>query len=353
MSNTEFKDGENRLQHIVAPLLSWYDANARELPWRLNTDPYRVWVSEIMLQQTQVNTVIAYYNRFMAQIPDVAALARIEEEQLLKLWEGLGYYSRARNLQKSARIIMTEYAGRFPQNFDAIRALPGIGDYTAGAISSISFNKPIPAVDGNVLRVMARFTDSTEDIAAPAVKKRFSALLAKIYPADRCGDFTQSLMELGATICQPKRMPQCLACPLMDLCCAYKDGTQSVLPVKAKKQLRRKEDKTVFLLCCGEKIAVTRRADNVLLAGMWEFPNISENMSLAQAKEQLERWEIDATKITAGVNKKHVFTHVEWQMCSYIVLCERENPEFLWVTRTALEEEIALPSAFSTFLKQI
>ncbi|MGE4354087.1 MAG: A/G-specific adenine glycosylase [Oscillospiraceae bacterium] len=340
----------NDFQDIVKPLLAWYDSNARVLPWRENTVPYRVWVSEIMLQQTQVETVIPYYDRFMRQLPDISSLANVSEGELLKLWEGLGYYSRARNLQKAARTIMAEYGGHFPEAYSDILSLPGIGQYTAGAIASICFGQPTPAVDGNVLRVVTRFTGYYEDISTPEVKHKVTDLLYKVYPKERSGDFTQSLMELGAMVCLPKALPKCSVCPAAFLCRAYRTGTQMDLPVKAKKKPRKKEKKTVFLLRCGEKIAVRRREANILLGRLWEFPNTPGDLTSVQAEDVLAQWGISVLAAVKGIRKKHVFSHVEWDMESYVVTCENMPAGFKWVTKEKLTAEMALPSAFQAFL---
>ncbi|MGE4484159.1 MAG: A/G-specific adenine glycosylase [Oscillospiraceae bacterium] len=354
METTAFGVNEtNRLCGIVVPLLSWYDENARVLPWRENTEPYRVWVSETMLQQTQVETVIPYYNRFMRQIPDIQSLAETGQEKLFKLWEGLGYYTRARNLKKAAQTIMAKYNGRFPEAYGDILSLPGIGKYTAGAIASICFGQPVPAVDGNVLRVAARLTGYDADISAPEVKDKVTGLLCGIYPKTRSGDFTQSLMELGATVCLPKGSPKCGNCPVAFLCRAYQTGSQMSIPVKAKKRPRKKERKTVFLLHCGDKIAVRQRETNTLLGGLWEFPNAVGDMTIKQAGHMLAQWGISVATMAEGAHKKHVFTHVEWEMASYIVICENMTAEFLWVTKDELTREMTLPSAFQGFFSVV
>ena len=261
------------LKKIVQPLLDWYDANARILPWREQPEPYRVWLSEIMLQQTRVEAVKPYFERFLAALPTIRSLAEAPEDRLMKLWEGLGYYNRARNLQKAARMILERHNGMFPSDFEEILALPGIGEYTAGAISSIAFGRPVPAVDGNVLRVMSRLLESAEDIAQPAVKVNITHALKQIYPEQRCGDFTQSLMELGATVCLPNGKPKCRECPLAELCLARLNGKVAELPVKAPKKARKLENRTVLLLFCGNRIAIRRREEKGLLAGLYEFPN--------------------------------------------------------------------------------
>lgn len=340
------------LSVIVQPLLAWFGTHARILPWRAKRTPYRVWVSEIMLQQTQVHTVIPYYERFLAALPDIEALAGTEEEDLLKLWEGLGYYSRARNLQKAAQIIVREHGGRFPEEVGAIRALPGIGDYTAGAIASICFGKPTPAVDGNVLRVMARLTGDDADITAPAFKKRAAARLAAVYPPGRCGDFTESLMELGATVCLPNGQPLCAECPLAFCCRARALGLTSVLPVKAAKKARREEALTVFLLRCGGRVAVRRRAPGGLLGGLWEFPNAAGQLDAEKALRELADAGLAARGLCPGPDRRHLFTHITWNMTSFTADCESPGGDYVWVTPEELAA-LALPTAFEPFRRAV
>lgn len=356
-STAQYDTNGLRLAEIVEPLLAWYRQNARVLPWRENTDPYRVWVSEIMLQQTRVDTVIPYYERFMARLPTVRALAEAREEELLKLWEGLGYYSRARNLQKAARYICAEFGGAFPRTYERLCSLPGVGPYTAGAISSIAFELPEPAVDGNVLRVLSRLTESSRDIADPAVKKQMSAALAEVYPAGHCGDFTQSLMELGAVVCVPNGFPKCEACPLRGLCRAFQHGTQTEFPFQTKKQPRRAEKKTVLLLCCGGTVAVRKRPPGGLLGGLWEFPCLDGALSQAETAAWLERQGARTEHIEKAMRRKHIFTHVEWDMSAFRVSCaapfQPDGGGLTWVTLEKLEAEIALPTAFRRFVKAL
>ena len=259
---------------VTGRLLDWYNTHRRDLPWRESTDPYRVWVSEIMLQQTRVAAVLPYYRRWMEALPDVAALAAVEEDRLMKLWEGLGYYSRARNLQRAAKVVMENHGGRFPDTFEGLRALPGIGDYTAGAVASIAFHRPVPAVDGNVLRITARLAALGEDILSPGGRRLFTDMVAELVPPDRPGDFNQALMDLGATVCLPNGQPDCGACPLAALCAAHAAGRETDFPVKRKKQTRRREEMTVYLLLREGRIALRRREARGLLAGLWEFPHI-------------------------------------------------------------------------------
>ena len=278
------------LEYLSERLLPWYADHYRDLPWRENRAPYRVWLSEIMLQQTRVEAVKGYYARFLQQLPTIAALADASEETLLKLWEGLGYYSRVRNLQKAARQIMEKHGGVFPQTYDEVRALAGIGPYTAGAICSICFDLPTPAVDGNVLRVVSRFTASDAPITDEAVKRETARMLAAVYPKGHCGTFTQALMELGATVCLPNGAPQCKDCPLQGLCEAEKQGRQRDFPVKAAKKPRRAEERTVLILRCGDKLAVCKRPERGLLAGLWQLPDTVGTLSAQDALAQAEQW---------------------------------------------------------------
>ena len=262
------------LNALTAPLLAWYDLNGRTLPWRSVVTPYRTWVSEIMLQQTRVGAVIPYFERFMEELPDVSALAAVSEERLLKLWEGLGYYSRARNLQRAAKIVVSDFGGALPQSYHALLSLPGIGEYTAAAIASINFSEPVAAVDGNLLRVAARVSGCGEDIMDAKVRRLFRQRLDAAIDLDRPGAYNQAMMDLGATVCLPNGAPKCEICPARTVCEAYKNGLTEVLPVRAKKKSRRVEERTVLLLFQGGKVALRKRPDTGLLASLWEFPSI-------------------------------------------------------------------------------
>lgn len=341
-----------KLDSAVTPLLLlWYRKHARDLPWRHSDDPYRVWLSEIMLQQTRVDTVIPYYERFLRQVPDIPALAAFDEGQLLKLWEGLGYYSRARNLQKAARVIVSQHGGRFPVDFDDIRALPGIGDYTAGAIASISFEQATPAVDGNVLRVVARLT-RTATVDAPPVKKQISAALADIYPDEGRGDFTQALMELGAVVCLPNGPPLCDVCPLAGLCQAHAAGDMTDYPAKSEKAARKVQDMTVFVLDCGGAVALQRRPDDGLLAGLWQMPNLPGHMDTEQALAQVCAWGAQPAEVLDKTNRKHIFTHIEWRMRCYHIACKKRPVDFVWADSGQLAGQYALPTAFRKCLPE-
>ena len=314
-------------------LLDWYDVHKRPLPWREELSPYRIWISEIMLQQTRIEAARGYFHRFLTALPTLEALAAAEEETVLKLWEGLGYYSRARNLHKCARLLVSEYGGQFPTTAAELRKLPGIGDYTAGAIASIAFGQAEPAVDGNVLRVLSRFTRSGESIGDAKVKNRFREELRAIYPAGRCGDFTSALMELGEVVCTPGT-PECSRCPLAELCEAHAQGEETHYPVMPEKKPRRVEHRRVLLLICGDRVALRRRPDKGLLAGLWEFPNDTETDPPADGAPCGEA--------------AHIFSHVEWHMKGYVIPCERELPGYEWADRQR-RTELAIPTAFRYF----
>ena len=336
-------------ENLPGALLPWYEQNRRQLPWRENRDPYRIWISEIMLQQTRVEAVKGYYARFLAACPDVKSLASAPDEQLHKLWEGLGYYSRVRNLKKAAQVVMEEHDGQFPKEYEKILALPGIGEYTAGAICSIAWDMPTPAVDGNVLRVISRLTDDATPIDDPKYKKSVRQRLEAIYP-DRAGDFTQGLMELGATICGPNRKPQCDLCPCAAFCLGYQRGTAENLPVKAPKKKRRTEDMTVFVLCCDGKYALRKRGDTGLLAGLWEFPHCPGRLETADALREVENFGLKPKEIHKVVEKNHIFTHIEWVMRGVYVEVDRENEAFTWLSLEEIQTQAALPTAFRQFI---
>ncbi len=349
----------HQLKQIVEPLLAWYHTNKRDLPWRKNNAPYRVWISEIMLQQTRVETVIPYYERFMKHYPTIPSLAASKDEVLLKLWEGLGYYSRAKNLKKAAQIICSQYHGNFPEQYNDILALPGIGAYTAGAISSISFEQAKAAVDGNVLRVITRLTGDNQDITDIGFRRQITTELEKIYPAQKRGDFTQSLMELGAVICVPNGLPKCPTCPLSSLCSAYQSGTQLQYPVKKQKAARKVEEITVLVLQCQNKIAVRKREKKGVLSGMWELPNWNGFFTEKQVFEQLAglqpQFDIHKSSIGQKERLKHIFTHIEWHMECMQIACDKEYTfhDIIWVTTEELASEIALPTAFRKVYKKL
>ncbi len=344
-------------KETVPYLLHWFEYNRRILPWREDPTPYHVWVSEIMLQQTRVEAVKGYYDRFLTYLPEIKDLAQATEETLLKLWEGLGYYNRVRNMQKAALVIMEQYDGEMPGDYEKLRGLPGIGDYTAGAIASIAFGLPYPAVDGNVLRVMSRIACNRADITKDATKRTLTEDLKSIMPKES-GDFNQSLMELGATVCIPNGKPLCEQCPVMHLCRAFQNGQEMQLPVKAPKKERRIEKRTVYLVFLGDKVLLHRREEKGLLAGLWEFPNCIREKSNRKGKKA-----------------KHIFSHVEWHMEGIRIevqnreeMTEQEHLEYWrqqlaegpeeqerWVFATVKEmkEKYPIPSAFEAYVKEI
>lgn len=341
---------EATLSRLPPPLLAWYRAAARDLPWRNTRDPYRIWVSEIMLQQTRVAAVLGYYARFLEAFPTAEALASAPEERLLKLWEGLGYYSRARNLRRAARIVAER--GGFPDTFGGLLELPGVGEYTAAAIASAAFARREAAVDGNVLRVMTRLTDCHDDIAAPQTKKRVRAQVQAVFPEgeEDVRVFNQALMELGATVCVPNGPPQCLLCPVRALCLGRERGTAEELPVKAPKRARRAEEKTVFLLLREGRIALRKRPETGLLAGLWEFPNAEGALAEEAAGEAVRAWGLEPRAWKNRLTAKHIFSHVEWHMTGYTLEVSGPGPEdFTWVD--ALERH-AVPSAFARFREE-
>lgn len=340
------------LTGITGPLLGWYDVNQRTLPWRGTRDPYKVLVSEIMLQQTRVAAVLPYYQRWMEELPSVDALANVEEERLMKLWQGLGYYSRARNLRKAAGMIIESFGGRFPEEYADILKLPGVGEYTAGAVASIAFGQAVPAVDGNVLRVAARVAGDDGDILRPEVRRRFRELVGAVMPPDRPGEFNQAMMDLGAMVCLPNGTPVCRRCPLAEQCEADRLGLQEVLPVRRKKAARRVEELTVFLLLRNGRTAVRRRADRGLLAGLWEFPHVPGALDEEAAGKAIENWGLTAVEWRKKLTAKHIFTHVEWNMTGYLLETAGDGRGLVWADRAELEE-LAVPSAFARFLDEI
>ncbi len=337
------------LAGLWAAVEPWYRTHARDLPWRRTEDPYRIWVSEIMLQQTRVAAVLGYYARFLQAFPSVEALAAAPEDQLMKLWEGLGYYSRARNLQKAARLIVE--LGGFPRDYEGWLALPGVGEYTAAAVVSAAFAQPRAAVDGNVLRVMSRLTDCHEDVLSPAVKRSFREALQTIVPAAEADIriFNQVMMELGAMVCVPNGPPRCGECPAAALCLGRQRGTAESLPVKAAKKPRRREEMTVLVLERQGRVALRRRGDGGLLAGLWEFPNLPGALDEAGAAEALSAWGLQPREWKNQLTARHIFTHVEWHMTGYTLEVTGPGPsEFFWADGVALAER-AVPSAFARY----
>ena len=336
----------DELTQLPIPLLQWYHENARTLPWRSDPTPYHVWVSEIMLQQTRVAAVLEYYRRFMEALPTVADLAAVEEDRLLKLWQGLGYYNRARNLQKAARQVVEEFGGTFPGDYETLLGLSGVGEYTAGAIASIAFGQPVPAVDGNVLRVVSRLTGDGSDITRPDTKKRMWADLKAVIPVRAPGDFNQAMMDLGATVCLPNGAPLCEKCPAADFCRARLESRTGELPYKPPKKARRVEDRVVFLLFHEGKVALRQRPKKGLLGGLWEYPN-----EPSPAWDCLAGWGIQPVDLADGGTGKHIFTHIEWHMTCRVMETANETLPEGWVGagREELRRDYAVPNAFQSF----
>lgn len=329
------------LERLPVPLLEWYHENARVLPWRSDPTPYHVWVSEIMLQQTRVAAVLGYYERFLEALPTVSDLAACPEEKLMKLWQGLGYYSRARNLQKAARQIVERHGGEFPTNYEDIRALAGVGDYTAGAIASIALGQAVPAVDGNVLRVVSRLTGDRRDVTRPGTRAAVTEAVREVLPVHAAGEFNQALMDLGATVCLPNGAPLCERCPARDFCAARRSGCAAELPVKAPKPSRRVEERMVWLIFRDKKVALRQRPGKGLLAGLWEYPNEPAG----------EVGPPVPGEVSFAGGGKHIFTHIEWHMKAYTVKAAGEElpPGWVWADREELGERYSVPSAFQAF----
>lgn len=355
------------VKQLIKPALDWFYENKRPLPWREGKNPYHIWVSEIMLQQTRVEAVKPYYDRFVAQLSDPAALASCQEDRLLKLWEGLGYYNRARNMQKAARIMVEQYDGKMPQTFDEIIALPGIGPYTAGAVASIAFDEPVPAVDGNVLRILARVSADDSDISLDATKKRFAGVLQKIMPRNVSGDFNQALMEIGALVCVPNGEPHCGECPWKELCEAKRHGKIRELPVKKKAKARRIERRTVLIIRDGEKILLHKRPSKGLLAGLYELPNVLANLDDGEAVKYVEKLGLQPLHVQKLPEAKHIFSHVEWHMTGFMIrvadmgaagsdetLIRRWKEEgYLLAPVVSIRREYPIPAAFEAFATHV
>ena len=336
------------LSQLPSLLLPWYHVSRRDLPWRQDREPYHIWVSEIMLQQTRVEAVKGYYERFLSALPTVEALANCDDDLLHKLWEGLGYYSRVRNLKKAATVIMEQHDGRFPKTHEEILKLPGIGAYTAGAVCSIAYGLPTPAVDGNVLRVFSRLLNDPSPIDLPETKKAVTQALSEVYPKE-AGDFTQALMELGATLCGPNRAPDCENCPCKCICQGYRHNTADTLPVKAPKKAKRQEDRTVFILCCDGRYALEKRPSRGLLAGLWQFPNTEKHLDTHQALETVQSMGLQPREIIREVERKHIFTHIQWNMKGIYLEAAEPCGDFHWFTPAEIRTQAALPTAFRQF----
>lgn len=349
--------GAERIRQMTPFLLGWYEKNKRILPWRENPVPYYVWISEVMLQQTRVEAVKPYFARFIAHLPDIRALSRVEDVALLKLWEGLGYYNRARNLKKAAQLVMEQYNGKMPADYEKLLSLPGIGSYTAGAIASIAYGIAVPAVDGNVLRVLSRLTADDRDIMKQSVKKSAEELLKENMPQAEAAAFNQAMMEIGAMLCLPNGEPKCRECPLATFCLAHAQGEELAYPVKKAQKERRIEEHTILLLCTADRqVGIKKRADKGLLAGLYEFPNLEGKLSENEVLSYLEKQGLKAEGIKKLENAKHIFSHVEWHMSGYeIEVAEKKEPakELLFVELTLLQSEYPVPNAFAAYKKHL
>ena len=343
------------LKLMAEPLVKWYREQKRDLPWRVDVTAYKVWVSEIMLQQTRVEAVKPYYARFLEVFPTIADLANAKEDVLLKMWEGLGYYNRVRNMQKAAQQVMIEYGGEFPGTYEEIRSLTGIGNYTAGAISSFAFGIPKPAVDGNVLRVISRLTASYEDIMKASTRERVEEELEELIPAGAASDFNQGVIELGAIVCVPNGAPKCEECPLAHLCRAHEKGIELELPVKSKAKERRIEKKTVFVFQDGDHVAIKKRPAKGLLAGLYELPNVEGHLTEDEALAYCKQIGLSPLRIQKLEDGKHIFSHVEWQMIGYrIRVDELEKScreKMLFIHPEEIQAEYPIPAAFETYVK--
>lgn len=352
------------LQGIPSLLLTWYSRYKRQMPWRDCGNSYYIWLSEIMLQQTRVEAVRAYFLRFVAELPTIEALAGCGEEKLLKLWEGLGYYNRVRNLQKAAQMVMEQYHGELPRDYRELLRLPGIGEYTAGAIASIAYGIAVPCVDGNVMRVLSRITADPADIAQPAAKRHYQALVqawldglaSSAGQAENAavGNFNQALMELGATVCLPNGAPQCAICPVAQRCLAHQQGREEAFPIKAAKALRRQEKKTICVMLYGDLVLLQKRPDSGLLAGLWEFPHLDGWASRSSVQSWLASFGAEAEGLYTLKKAKHVFSHIEWLMQGYLIYltCKAPLPG-RWIALSDLRQNYALPNAIQAYSREL
>lgn len=327
-------------------LLNWYDNNARILPWREDKSAYRIWVSEIMLQQTRVEAVRPYFERFIHEISTLEQLANTSDDTLHKLWEGLGYYHRVKNMKACAMTCVEQYMGELPKSAKELKQLPGIGDYTAGAIASIAYGEHIAAVDGNVLRVFSRVLISEDDILKESTKKKFQDIILDYIPVDKSAEFNQALMEVGALICVPNGAPRCNICPLSQQCLGYHSGDAHRLPNKTKKKKRRIEDKTIIIVVCKDKILLHKRADEGLLAGLYEFSTVNEKLLKRDISLYLKQYNIIKTRNLPCA--KHIFSHVEWHMKGYLVEVS-EMHEGQWCSFDDIQQLYAIPTAFKVY----
>lgn len=371
------------LSKAVQPLLDWYQLNKRSLPWRDEVSPYRTWVSEIMLQQTRVEAVKPYFARFMESLPTIQDLAECPEEKLLKLWEGLGYYNRVRNMQVAAQTVMAEYGGQLPADYEALLGLKGIGSYTAGAIASIAYGIAVPAVDGNVLRIIMRLTEDDSDIMKQSTKTKVEQALRTVLqgkklasekenqgcsgdPHDRViseklpenlsGNLNQALMELGATVCVPNGAPHCEVCPWKEICLSHKHQSYDRLPVKTKAKPRKIEQRTILIVRDGEHVILEKRPKKGLLASMHQFLNLEGHLTEEEALKQVQQMDLHPMRIQKLEDAVHIFSHVEWQMTGYMIRVDsltREEADVTFVEIETAQKSYAIPSAFAAYTKYL
>lgn len=347
------KWNEAEIEAFQYKILTWYKGHRREMPWREDPSPYRIWISEIMLQQTRVDTVIPYFNNFMEKYPTIESLANSDEDELMKYWEGLGYYSRIRNIRETALNIVSNYNGEIPETFDELLKLKGIGEYTAGAIASEAFGQKVPAVDGNVFRVFARLTAKEDDLRDLKFQKRLKEAVTSVLPESQIGDFNQGLIELGALICIPKGSPKCGLCPVKDLCLSNKLNLQDKIPVKSKAKQRTVQEKTVFILQYQDKFAVRKRDDQNLLAGLFEIPNVEGFYTIDEAKMVVEEMGLAVESIHMIKDRKVIFTHIEWILQGYYVHLENESDLYIFETKENLIQKYTLATAFREYLSMM
>lgn len=365
--NVKTKSKKIDVDYFQAELLNWYHTHKRSMPWREDPTAYHVWISEIMLQQTRVEAVFDYYLRFIHALPDIESLAMVDEDVLHKLWQGLGYYNRAKNLKKTAQRLVNEYQGQLPNTYEELIQLHGIGPYTAGAIASIAFSQKVVAVDGNVMRVIARITGDYRDIMQQATKKEMEKVVYDLLPDKDISSFNQALMELGALLCIPNGTAKCNLCPVSKVCYAFKENRQSELPVKKAKKARRIEKRTIFIMMNEQQeYYIQKRKKHSLLSNLWEFTSIDKHVSLHDLKEILQEFGIRYSKIVKIESAKHIFSHIEWHMQGYFVQVisnethinanRKENPfeeEYTWVTKDSLEKHYSIPTAFKVYVDSI
>ncbi len=341
---------------IVEPLLTWYQANKRVLPWREDRVAYHIWVSEIMLQQTRVEAVIEYYKRFMKELPTIKSLAECEEDKLLKLWEGLGYYNRVRNMQIAAKQILADHQGQMPEDLEELLSLKGIGSYTARAIACQAYEVPVAAVDGNVLRVVTRLSRDNTDISKESFKKSVEKVLDEIVPREFCGDFSQAMMELGAIVCVPNGEPNCNKCPIQEKCFGCREQDAMSYPVKKAAKARRLEDRTVLVVRRNNRLLLQKRANKGLLAGLYEFPNVETHLTKEQCVEFVKNLGMSPLRVKKLGTEKHIFSHVEWKMVGYEVFVDEteEEPQGrLFVDIEEAQSVYSIPAAFEGYKKKL